>query len=87
MINNPKLIERIKSKIRNTTKEQLDQAIKEVDEEFYTTYEYNTIVNDEYQEVYYVFFEYNDFYLHTTRTTSLSDRTSKNSRRTELEAA
>ena len=26
MINNPKLIEKIKSKIRNTTKEQLEQA-------------------------------------------------------------
>lgn len=90
MVNDPKLIEKINSKIRNTTKEQLDQAIKEVDDEFYTIYEYSTIINDEYQEVYFVFNEYNDFYLHTNKQKSLLDRISKsrkNSKGTELEAA
>lgn len=90
MINNPKLIEKIKSKIRNTTKEQLDKAIKEVDKEYYTTYEYNAIIDDEYPEVDFIFNEYNDFYLHNNKATSLLGRilkNRKNSKKTELEAA
>lgn len=33
MINNPNLIEEIKEQLKNTTREQLDKAMKLVDEE------------------------------------------------------
>ncbi len=68
MINNPKLIEKIKSKIRNTTKEQLEQAIKKTDEEFNDIYEYKDIIVNEYEEMYIDFTtEYNNFYLHISK--------------------
>lgn len=35
MINNPKLIQKIKEELKNTTKEQLEQAMELVDEEIY----------------------------------------------------
>lgn len=50
MINNPKLIEKIKRKIKNTTKEQLNQAIREVDEEYCAIYGHDTIISNEYEE-------------------------------------
>ncbi len=33
MINNPKILEKLLEKIRNTTKEQLEQAIKNLNKE------------------------------------------------------
>lgn len=67
MINNPKLIEKIKNKIRRTTKEQLEQAIKQVDKEIDDMYEYNDIIVNEYEGIYIIPKEYNDFYLHISK--------------------
>ena len=65
MINNPKLIKKIKERIRNTSKEQLDRAFREVDKEFYGIYKYN---NGENEIIYFDYNDYNVFYLHKTRT-------------------
>ena len=86
MINNPKLIEKIKYKIRNTTKEQLEQAIKQADKEFIDIYEYRSdIIIDEHDEMYTLFDEYNDFYLHITNNNK--EKRNKNINNNDLRCA
>lgn len=86
MINNPKLIEKIKYKIRNTTKEQLEQAIKQADKEFRDIYEYRSdIIIDEHDEMYTLFDEYNDFYLHITNNNK--EKRNKNINNNDLRCA
>lgn len=86
MINNPKLIEKIKCKIRNTTKEQLEQAIKQADKEFRDIYEYRSdIIIDEHDEMYTLFDEYNDFYLHITNNNK--EKRNKNINNNDLRCA
>lgn len=68
MINNPKIIEEIKQKLKNTTKEQLKKAIELVDNEFKEYNEYIQSVNIENNNVCIVGEEYKIFSVHKRRT-------------------
>lgn len=68
MINNPKLIEKIKQQLRNTTREQLEKAIKLVDEEYNTKIKLSEV---EYKNIYSTNNEYSTFSVHKNRTNSL----------------
>lgn len=70
MINNPKLIEKIKEQIMNTTKEQLEEAILKTEEEFIEVIEYSQVIEEQKDEVYLIGEKYDYFYLHNNSTSS-----------------
>lgn len=65
MINNPNLIEEIKKQLRNTTREQLDQAMKLVDEE------YDLKIEFEYEQVYSISNDYSVFSVHKKKPSNI----------------
>jgi len=73
MVNNYILIEKIKQQLKNTNKEQLEQALKLAEEE------YNPIIELEYKNIYTVNDEYLVFPVHTKKTSGIE--------KIELEAA
>lgn len=83
MINNPKLIEKIKKQIKNTTKEQLQEAIKLADEEYN---EQNNNIKIEETSTYYVEERYTVFNVHRNKTSRILNIFRKNKEK-ELEEA
>ena len=69
MINNPKYIEEILNELEKVTLEELDEAIKNVDNEYVEIdYEYEEIYDFKNEEKsYYLKEDYYDFYLHKTK--------------------
>lgn len=69
MINNPKLIQKIKEELKNTTKKQLEQAMELVDEEFYENSGMEQIIEFEDDDLYCIEEKYTLFIVvHKKRT-------------------
>lgn len=68
MINNPKIIEEIKQKLKKTTKEQLKKAIELVDNEYEEYNEYIQSVDIQNNNVYIAGEEYKIFSVHKRKT-------------------
>lgn len=88
MLNNPKIIERIKEDLRNTTKEQIMKAIEIVEKKYneYVVEEQCIEINN--NEVYTMENEYYIFPIHKSRTSRFLNIFHKKERNDkELEAA
>lgn len=85
MTNNPKIIEKIKKQIKSTTKEQLQRAIKLVDEEYE-----NMKIELKNNSMYCIEEKYKIFNIHKKKTSSIFNIFKKSKikeRNKELEAA